>query len=119
LADQWDRAVRQLVDEVRLTGLVRELAWQGGLVAMDEGPPAVWRLRIAHESLRGSESSGRESRVEVEPGEPQDTPAQRDAVQRMQRQAQAEAVIREHPWVQSLLHQFSTARLVPGSIKPA
>ena len=130
MADQWDRAVRQLVDEVRLTGLVRELAWQGGLVAMDEGPPAVWRLRIAHESLRGSalrdkladaltESSGRESRVEVEPGEPQDTPAQRDAVQRMQRQAQAEAVIREHPWVQSLLHQFSTARLVPGSIKPA
>jgi len=130
LADQWDRAVRQLVDEGRLTGLVRELAWQGGLVAMDEGPPAVWRLRIAHESLRGSalrdklaealtESSGRQARVEVEPGEPQDTPARRDAAQRMQRQAQAEAVIREHPWVQSLLQQFSTARLVPGSIKPA
>lgn len=130
LADRWDDTVRRLVDEGRLTGLVKELAWQGGLVAMDAGPPAVWHLRIAHESLRGSalkdklaealaQSLGEDLRLEVEPGDGGHTPARRDAAERARRQAQAEAVIREDPLVQSLLQQFSTARLVPGSIKPA
>ena len=130
LADRWDNTVRRLVDEGRLTGLVKELAWQGGLVAMDAGPPAVWHLRIAHESLRGSalkeklaealvQSLGEDLRLEVEPGDGGHTPARRDAAERARRQAQAEAVIREDPLVQSLLQQFSTARLVPGSIKPA
>ena len=130
LADRWDDTVRRLVDEGRLTGLVKELAWQGGLVAMDAGPPVVWHLRIAHESLRGSalkdklaealaQSLREDLRLEVEPGDGGHTPARRDAAERAQRQAQAEEVIREDPLVQSLLQQFSTARLVPGSIKPA
>ena len=54
MADRWDTVVRRLVDEGRVTGLVKELAWQGGLVARDDGPPAVWHLRIPHESLRGA-----------------------------------------------------------------
>ena len=130
LADRWDAAVRRLVEEGRLSGLVKELAWQGGLVAWEAGPPTVWRLRIAHESLRGgalkdklaealAQSFGVPSQVELEAGEPGDTPSRRDAAERARRQARAEAVIREDPLVQSLLTQFSTARLVQGSIKPA
>jgi DNA polymerase-3 subunit gamma/tau len=130
LANRWDAAVRRLAEEGRLSGLVKELAWQGGLVAWKAGPPTVWRLRIAHESLRGgalkdklaeslAQSFGVPSQVELEAGEPGDTPSRRDTAERARRQAQAEAVIREDPLVQSLLTQFSTARLVQGSIKPA
>ena len=130
LADRWNATVRQLAEEGRLTGLVKELAWQGGLVAWEAGPPAVWRLRIAHESLRGgalkdkladalAQSFAVPSMVELEAGEVDDTPSRRDAAERARRQAQAEVVVREDPLVQSLLTQFSTARLVQGSIKPA
>jgi DNA polymerase-3 subunit gamma/tau len=130
LADRWDAVVRQLVDEGRLTGLVKELAWQGGLVARDDGPPAVWHLRIPHESLRGAAlrdkltealcaSLGMQVSIEVQAGDGGDTPARRDAAQKARLQAQAEALIREDSLVQSLLQQFSTARLVPGSVKPA
>ena len=130
LADRWDAVVRRLVEEGRLAGLVKELAWQGGLVAQDEGPPAVWHLRIPHESLRGAAlkdkltealcaSLGMSLRLDVQAGDGGDTPARRDAAQKARMQAQAEAVIREDSLVQSLLQQFSTARLVPGSVRPA
>ena len=129
LADRWDACARRLANEGRLSGLVRELAWQGSLVSVEVGPPAVWRLRIAHESLRGaalkdklaealSQSLGEDLRLELLPGDGGDTPARRDAAQRAQRQLNAESLIRDDPLVQSLLSQFSTARLVPGSIKP-
>jgi DNA polymerase-3 subunit gamma/tau len=130
LADRWNLVVRRLAEEGRVSGLIRELAWQGSLVAMDEGSPAVWTLRTSHESLRGpairdklaealSASLQTEVRIEVQAGDGGDTPARRDAAEKARRQAQAEAVIREDPLVQSLLQQFSTARLVPGSIRPA
>jgi DNA polymerase-3 subunit gamma/tau len=130
LADRWNLVVRRLAEEGRVSGLIRELAWQGSLVAMDDGSPAVWTLRTSHESLRGpaikdklaealSASLQTEVRIEVQAGDGGDTPARRDAADKARRQAQAEAVIREDPLVQSLLQQFSTARLVPGSIRPA
>jgi DNA polymerase-3 subunit gamma/tau len=130
LADRWNLVVRRLAEEGRVSGLIRELAWQGSLVAIDDGSPAVWTLRTSHESLRGpairdklaealSASLQTEVRIEVQAGDGGDTPARRDAADKARRQAQAEAVIREDPLVQSLLQQFSTARLVPGSIRPA
>ena len=129
LADRWAVMAQRMADEGRLSGLLRELAWQGGLVGVEDGPPEVWRLRIAHESLRSaalkdklaealSQCLGRTLRLELEAGDPADTPARRDAAERARAQARAEATMREDPLVQSLLQQFSTARLVPGSIKP-
>jgi DNA polymerase-3 subunit gamma/tau len=87
-------------------------------------------LRIPHESLRGAAlrdkltealcaSLGMQVSIEVQAGDGGDTPARRDAAQKARLQAQAEALIREDSLVQSLLQQFSTARLVPGSVKPA
>ena len=55
----------------------------------------------------------------LEPGTPADSPARRDALVRAQRQAVAEETILTDPVVQALLGQFKTARIVPGSIKPA
>lgn len=130
LADRWAVTARRMADEGSLSGLVRELAWQGGLVGVEDGPPEMWRLRIAHESLRSpalkdklaealSQCLGRVLHLELQAGDPGDTPARRDAAERARAQASAEAVMREDPLVRSLLQQFSTARLVPGSIKPA
>jgi len=56
--------------------------------------------------------------LDVQPGQPSDTPALRDAAERNRRQAAAEATIQQDPVVLELMNQFKTARIVPGSIKP-
>lgn len=129
LTSQWDALARQMASSGLLSGLVRELAWQSTLVATDPGDPPVWRLRVGHESLRGSalrtklaealaSVHGSVVRIEVEVGEPGDTPARRDAADRTRRQQEAEHVIREDPLVRELLARFATARIVPGSVRP-
>lgn len=129
LADRWDSMVRQWVSEEAVSGLVRELAWQGALMSVETGPPETWVLRVAHESLRRpalqeklrlalSTSLGREVELRLESGEVQDSPAQREAAHRQRLQRQAEDEIRHDPWVRSLLSEFSGSRIVPGSIKP-
>ena len=129
LASRWDAAARQMAAAGALSGLVRELAWQSTLVAIEAGDPPVWRLRVSHESLRGQALcikladalaciEGGPVRIETDPGEPQDTPSQRDAAWRAHRQQEAEREIREDPLVRELLAQFSTARIVAGSIRP-
>jgi DNA polymerase-3 subunit gamma/tau len=57
-------------------------------------------------------------RLTVEAGSVQDSPARRDAEARAAAQREAEALIRDDPAVRELMAQFSTARIVPGSIKP-
>ncbi len=130
LAARWDALARRMSADGMLSGLVRELAWQSALVAIEPGNPPVWRLQVGHESLRGQALrvkleqalAGVEAgpvRIDVEVGEPHDTPAQRDAVARARRQQEAEQAIREDPLVQDLLARFASARIVPGSIRPA
>jgi DNA polymerase-3 subunit gamma/tau len=129
LASRWDETVRKLAAAGALSGLTRELAWQSSLTALEPGPPVRWRLAVAHDSLRGAAvverlaealrtASGGELSLQVDIGDPQDTPARRDAAERSRRQAQADEAIREDPFVQELLQQFGTARVVPGSVKP-
>ncbi len=118
-----------------VTALVRQLALQSQLCArtMPEGGVAdgeveCWQLRVEHDSLRSpalvdklqaalQAHLGRDVRVQVEAGSVTDTPARREALHQAQRLAEAEALIRNDPVVQSVLAQFSTARIVPGSIK--
>ena len=47
-----------------------------------------------------------------------DTPARRDAAERALRQQQAEQIIHDDPLVRALMHQYKTARIVPGSVTP-
>jgi DNA polymerase-3 subunit gamma/tau len=129
LADRWDGVVRQLARADAFSGLVRELAWQSALVHIEPGPPLCWHLRVAHESLRRpalqdklcaalAATLGVELQIALEAGNPLDTPALRDSAERQRQQQAAEDEIRGDPWVQSLLTEFSGARIVPGSVKP-
>jgi DNA polymerase-3 subunit gamma/tau len=129
LDDHWDALARRLVEDGLVSGLVRELAWQSTLAAIDPGPPPRWTLCNAHEALRTAglrdrlaaalaQSLGQPVEIDVVAGNPQASPAQREAQHRQRRQQEAEQSIRQDPVVRELLAQFSTARIVPGSIKP-
>ena len=110
--------------------MVKELASQAGLRHIDDGvSPPAWHLVVARDSLRTPALTeklgaalaahlGHAVALEVEAGQPADSPAQRDAAERARRQAAAEAVIQQDPVVLALMQQFKTARIVPGSIKP-
>ena len=128
--DRWARTVAQLIDSGAVTALARELALQAQCQAIDDdGAQSVWRLRVERESLRAPAQVqrlqaalaallGRPARVEIEAGAAEDSPALRDAAERARRQHEAERIIHDDPFVQSMLQQFKTARIVPGSVKP-
>ncbi|MBX3637411.1 MAG: DNA polymerase III subunit gamma/tau [Rubrivivax sp.] len=130
LGDRWAALVTALSAGGQLTALVRELAAQSGLRAIDErAEPPRWHLVVERETLRTpvlrdklqallATQTGAPLQLELEPGVPADSPARRDAAERQRRQAEAEAAIHGDPVVRELLAQFATARIVPGSIKP-
>ena len=126
LGDRWERCVRRLIDAGSITALVRELALQAQCVAI-EGDR--WRLRVEREALAApaqrerlqaalGAALGRAVALEIELGAANDTPAQREAAERARRQQAAEQIIARDPLVQALMQQYSTARIVPGSVKP-
>ncbi len=131
LADRWQAAVQALIEAGSVAALLRELAWQAGLAAIDASTtPPTWRLVVAREPLRSPALAdklalalavhlGEPVQVALVAGEPLDTPAMRDASARASRQAAAEAAIQSDPVVRELLSQFKGARIVPGSVRPA
>jgi DNA polymerase-3 subunit gamma/tau len=130
LGERWSALVGALVAGGQLTALVRELAMQAGLRAIDEAAsPPRWQLVVERETLRTpvlrdklqallAAELGAPLQLELQGGVPADSPARREAAERQRRQAAAEAAIHGDPVVRELLAQFSTARIVPGSIKP-
>ena len=130
LGQRWNDIVKALSEQGTVVAMVKELASQAGLRHIDEKvSPPVWHLVVARDSLRSpalaeklgaalAAQLGHAVALEVVAGQPADSPAQRDSAERARRQAVAEAVIQQDPVVMSLLQQFKTARIVPGSIKP-
>ncbi|MBK1685995.1 DNA polymerase III subunit gamma/tau [Rubrivivax gelatinosus] len=130
LGDRWYALCQTMAERGAVSALLRELAWQGGLVEVDEAAaPPRWRLQVERESLRTNAlreklaaamaaELGAPVELVLEPGSPEDTPARRDAWERTRRQQEAEHTIRHDPVVLELMRQFPTARLVPNSIKP-
>ncbi len=129
LSERWNALVRRLIDDGQVSGLVRELAWQSALLAIEPGSPAVWILRNEHEALRAAglrdklcaalnEALGEALALQVDAGRPLRSPARREAAQRERRQREAELSVQQDPVVSELLARFKTARIVPGSIKP-
>lgn len=122
--DFWHETVSQLVAQEAITALVRELALQSQLVARDEGH---WMLRVERESLNQPASrerlraalaaAGHAVELGVEVGPVADSPARRNAHAAALRQAAAEQVIHNDPFVQQMVRDFG-AKIVPGSIKP-
>ncbi len=131
LGDRWAELTTSLAQSGAITALARELAMQSELVGVgtdDEAQPA-WRLVVDRESLRAqgvrdklraamAHALGHAIHLDVEAGAAQDTPARREAEAHAARQRQAEDTILNDPVVIALMAEFSTARVVPGSIKP-
>ena len=130
LGDRWCGLVTRLIEGGSIAALVRETAWQAQCVEFDsQASPQRVCLRIEREMLRNpahvdklqsalSELIRAPLRLEVVPGAARDTPAERDAAERARRQADAEQAIHADPLVRSLMAQYTTARIVPGSVKP-
>jgi len=120
----WHKLVMEMSAAETINALVRELGLQSQLVARDTD---TWMLRVERESLNSTtsrerlqkalETVGHSVRLTVEVGRVQDSPAKRNAVAAAQRQAGAEAIILNDPYVQSLMRDYG-AKIVPGSIKP-
>jgi DNA polymerase-3 subunit gamma/tau len=131
LGDRWADVVAALLATNAVTALARELAMQAELVLVEPGEGGErWRLVVERETLRAPTlaeklqaalraQTGLALQLEVVAGTPGDSPARRDAEAAAQRQREAEAIIHADPLVQSMLAQFATARIVPGSIRPA
>ncbi len=117
-----------VVESLDIGGIARQLAsncqyesWDGNRLVLKLGP--------AHEHLRVDSSEQRLRRslearlgcgikLDIRIGEPAtETPAEREARARSERQKQAEATIAEDPLVRAAAEQFG-ARVIPGSVKP-
>ncbi len=118
--------MRALLEHGGITALARELAIQAQCVAI---VGVEWTLRVERESLRAPaqreklqaalrEALGEPVTLQVELGATEDTPARREAAELALRQQRAEKIIHDDPLVQALMKQYSTARIVPGSVKP-
>jgi len=120
----WHKLVMEMSAAETINALVRELGLQSQLVARDTD---TWMLRVERESLNSTtsrerlqkalETAGYPVRLTVEVGRVQDSPAKRNAAAAAQRQAGAEAIILNDPYVQNLMRDYG-AKIVPGSIKP-
>jgi len=129
-AERWVETVRRLIEAGSIAAMVRELAMQAeGLAVGESAGETHWRLRVERENLRApalreklqaavAEALRMPVRLELEAGAAVDTPAERAAEARRQRQARAEQEIHDDPLVKALLAQYKTARIVPGSVKP-
>lgn len=123
--DFWSLTVQALVQAEAVTALARELALQSQLVARDAGR---WLLRVERESLTQGGSRDRLSaalqaqghgvELAIEVGPVKDSPARRLAAAAHARQVEAERLILDDPFVQSMVRDFG-GKIVPGSLKPS
>ena len=131
LGDQWSALVRPLMAAGSLVAMVRELAVQAELrgVAPLAGGGRCWALTVERETLRAAPLVAKLAaaleaaldepvQLDVQPGTTQDSIARRDTQARDLAQRAAEQTIQSDAMVRAVLAQFSTARIVPGSIKP-
>ena len=124
VGDFWNQLVREMVEAQAINALVRELALQSQLMARDN---KQWTLQVDKDSLNTPSNCerlqaalaqfGHEVQLTVVMGAVQDSTAKRIKQENAERQARAEAIILQDPFVQSLMRDFD-AKIVPGSIKP-
>jgi len=124
VGDFWNQLVREMVEAQAINALVRELALQSQLMARDN---KQWTLQVDKDSLNTPSNCerlqaalaqfGHEVQLTVVMGAVEDSTAKRIKQENAERQARAEAIILQDPFVQSLMRDFD-AKIVPGSIKP-
>ncbi len=122
--DFWLETVQALVQAEAIAALARELALQSQLVARDT---SRWLLRVERESLiqGGScerlraalHAHGHAIELAVEVGPVRDSPARRLVLMSERRQREAERLILDDPFVQTMVRDFG-GKIVPGTLKP-
>jgi DNA polymerase-3 subunit gamma/tau len=126
LGDFWTDLVAQLIAKDAVKGMVRELALQSQLVGRND---ALWTLRVESPSLISQANTDKlqaavhtlalgatTAQLTVEIGPVADTPVRRSQALAKERQAQAEALIHNDPFVQDMVRNWG-GKVVPGSIK--
>jgi len=114
-----------LAVDLPLKGISYQLAFNSELMALDGNtlrlnvpvPQYAEASQVAKLKAALAERLGQSVDVQVEVGPARRTAAAHDAVQRAQRQQEAEREIRADPFVQSLIREFG-ASIVDGSIRP-
>lgn len=117
---QWGERIAAL----NLVGMTGELARQAqalGCASVDGRE--VWTLRVERESLRAPAlvaklESALEARLDIEAGVAEDSIALRTVARAEAQQRAAEDLAAQHPMTRTLLSQFPSARILPGSVQP-
>ncbi len=125
LGNTWSDLVGKLVAAETIGAMVRELALQSELVSQDG---SGWMLRVERQSLNQSAaceklqlalqtltSADPAIRLMVEVGPISDSPARRNLEVQQQRQRQAEDIIHNDPFVQSMMRDWG-AKIGPISV---
>ena len=107
-----------------LTAMTAELARQAqalGCTTANGGE--VWKLRVERESLRAPAlvaklEAALGAKLDIEPGVAEDSIALRSVARAEAQQRAAEELATEHPMTRTLLSQFPSARILPGSVQP-
>jgi len=126
LGDFWVSLVGQLVALDAIKTMARELALQSELTANDGG---VWTLRVESQSLsspanieklqtaiNAQQQGAPAIQLVVDIGSVTDTPVRRNQALASERQAFAETLINNDPFVQDMVRNWG-GKVVPGSIK--
>ncbi len=116
LGNTWSDLIGKLVAAEAIGAMVRELALQSELVSQDG---SSWTLRVERQSLNQSAaceklqlalqsltSADPAIRLMVEVGPISDSPARRNLEAQQQRQRQAEDIIHNDPFVQSMMRDW-------------
>ncbi|MCY4753962.1 DNA polymerase III subunit gamma/tau [Pelomonas aquatica] len=117
---QWAERIAGL----NLVGMTGELARQAqALGCQSVDGREVWTLRVERESLRAPAlvdklAAALDARLDIQAGVAEDSIALRSVARAEAQQRAAEDLAASHPMTRTLLSQFPSARILPGSITP-
>ncbi|KQY88602.1 DNA polymerase III subunit gamma/tau [Pelomonas sp. Root1444] len=117
---QWAERIAAL----NLPGMTGELARQAqALSCRREDGREVWTLRVERESLRqpalvAKLEAALGARLDIQAGVAEDSIALRTVARAEAQQRAAEDLAAQHPMTRTLLSQFPSARILPGSVQP-
>jgi DNA polymerase-3 subunit gamma/tau len=107
-----------------IVGMTGELARQAqALGCRTVDGREVWTLRVERESLRqpalvAKLEAALDARLDIEAGVAEDSIALRNVARAEAQQHAAEDLATSHPMTRTLLSQFPSARILPGSVQP-
>ncbi|MBW8846456.1 MAG: DNA polymerase III subunit gamma/tau [Burkholderiales bacterium] len=109
---------------LNLVGMTGELARQAqALGCTTADGREVWALRVERESLRAPAlvaklEAALDARLDITAGVAEDSIALRSTARAEAQQRAAEDLAAQHPMTRTLLAQFPSARILPGSVQP-